>query len=79
MNMLGMGTAMLKDVMKKQNVLPLPELIANARAAGVRFSACDMAMGVMGIKREELIEIDDVAGVATFAELAKQGQNALFI
>lgn len=79
MNMLGMGTAMMKDVMKKQNVLPLPELIANARAAGVRFIACDMAMGVMGIKREELIEIDDVAGVATFAELAKQGQNALFI
>lgn len=79
MNMMGMGTAMMKNVMKKQNVLTLPELIQNARSAGVRFIACDMAMGVMGITRDELIEIDEVAGVATFAELAKQGQNALFI
>ncbi len=79
MNMMGMGTAMMKSVMKKQNVLTLHELIQNARSAGVRFIACDMAMGVMGITREELIDVDEVAGVATFAELAKQGQNALFI
>ncbi len=79
MNMVGMGTTMMKEVMKKQNVLTLPELIRNARSAGVRFIVCDMAMGVMGITREELIDIDEVAGVATFVELAKQGQNALFI
>ena len=79
MDMMGMGTAMMRSVMKKQNVLTLPELIKNARDAGVRFIACDMAMGVMGITREELVEVDEVAGVATFAELAKHGQNALFI
>ncbi len=79
MHMLGIGSAMMRRVMKEQRVLTLPELLASARAAGVRFIACDMAMNVMGIRREELIEIDDVAGVATFAELAKAGQNALFI
>ena len=79
MNMLGMGTAMMKSVMKRQKVLSLPELIASAKAAGVKFIACDMAMGVMGITREELIEVDEVAGVAAFAELAKHSNNTLFI
>jgi peroxiredoxin family protein len=37
-----------------------------------------MAMDVMGITREELIEIDDVAGVASFVEMGKGG-NTLFI
>ena len=79
MEMMGMGSAMMKSVMKKQGVLSLPELIAAARENGVRFIACDMAMGVMGITREELIDIDEVAGVATFAELAKHSGATLFI
>ncbi|MBP3694612.1 MAG: FAD-dependent oxidoreductase [Thermoguttaceae bacterium] len=79
MNMLGMGSAMMKAVMKQKGVLSLPELIQSAREAGVRFIACDMAMDVMGITREELIEVDEVAGVATFAELAARSTNTLFI
>ena len=79
MNMMGMGSAMMKSVMKKQGVLSLPELIAAARESGVRFIACDMAMGVMGITREELVDVDEVAGVATFAELAKNSGATLFI
>jgi len=38
-----------------------------------------MAMGVMGITREELIEVDEVAGVAAFAALARDSNNTLFI
>lgn len=79
MNMLGLGTRMMKGVMARQNVLTLPELIQSARAAGVKFIACDMAMSVMGITREELIDVDEVAGVAAFAELAKRSNNTLFI
>ncbi len=79
MNMLGLGSAMMKKVMKSQNVMSLPELIRSAREAGVRFIACDMAMGVMGIDRQELIEIDETAGVAAFAELAKRCSHTLFI
>ena len=73
MNMCGAGTAMMKHVMKEQNVTSLPELLKQARELGVRFVACEMAMNVMGITREELIEVDDVAGVASFAEMAKDG------
>ena len=79
MDMMGMGTAMMKRVMKKQSVMSLPELIESARAAGVRFIACEMAMDVMGLRREELIEIDEVAGVASFAALARESGTTLFI
>ena len=60
-------------------IMTLPELLASARIAGVKFIACDMAMGVMGITREELVEVDEVAGVAAFAELASRSSNTLFI
>ena len=79
MNMGGMGTSMMKQIMKKQNVLSLPELLQQARSLGVRFVACEMAMNVMGITREELIEVDDVAGVASFVAMAKESSNTLFI
>ena len=80
MNMLGLGTAMMKDVMRRQNIMTLPALIKSAKEAGVKFIACDMAMGVMGLTREDLIdEVDEVAGVAAFAELAKKSTNTLFI
>ena len=79
MNMMGMGSTMMKSVMKRKGVLTLPELIRSAREAGVRFIACDMAMDVMGITRDELIEVDEVAGVATFAALAEESRHTLFI
>ncbi len=79
MHMAGMGTAMMKYVMASQNVASLPEMLENARAMGVKFIACDMAMGVMGITRDELIEVDEVAGVATFIARAKESGPTLFI
>ncbi|HOX07654.1 MAG TPA: FAD-dependent oxidoreductase [Planctomycetota bacterium] len=80
MHMAGMGTAMMKHVMAKKNVSALPELITKARELGVKFIACDMAMDVMGMKREELLDsVDEVAGVATFAALARESGTVLFI
>lgn len=79
MHMAGLGTAMMKHVMASQNVASLPEMLQNARQMGVKFIACDMAMGVMGLTREELIEVDEVAGVATFIARAKESGPTLFI
>ncbi|NLF22579.1 MAG: hypothetical protein GX590_05395 [Lentisphaerae bacterium] len=79
MHMGGMGTAMMKQVMAGQHVPSLPELLNQARGLGVKFIACDMAMGVMGITREELIEVDEVAGVAGFVEMARHSGTTLFI
>ena len=79
MHMAGMGTAMMKQIMAGQNVASLPEMLQNARAMGVKFIACDMAMSVMGLTREELIDVDEVAGVATFIARAKESGPTLFI
>lgn len=67
MNMMGMGTEMMKGVMKKKNVLSLPQLIAYALADdNIRLIACEMSMDVMGIKKEELLDGVELAGVGTF-------------
>ena len=79
MHLAGMGTALMKNIMANQNVASLPEMLHSARALGVKFIACDMAMSVMGITREELIEVDDVAGVATYIARAKESGPTLFI
>ncbi|MDD5729314.1 MAG: DsrE/DsrF/DrsH-like family protein, partial [Victivallales bacterium] len=79
MHMLGMGTAMIKQVMKNKNINSLPELITQARALGVKFTACEMAMNMMGIQPQELLDGVETAGVANFAALAEKSGPVLFI
>jgi len=79
MNMAGLGTAMIKAICKKKNVLSLPELIASAQRAGVRLVACTMTMDLMGIKREELIDGVTEGGVATYLDKAGSANVNLFI
>jgi NADPH-dependent 2,4-dienoyl-CoA reductase/sulfur reductase-like enzyme/peroxiredoxin family protein/rhodanese-related sulfurtransferase/TusA-related sulfurtransferase len=79
MNMAGMGTAMIKGIMRKKNVLSLPELIAAAQQSGVRLVACTMTMDLMGIKREELIDGVEEGGVAMYLDRAGSANVNLFI
>jgi NADPH-dependent 2,4-dienoyl-CoA reductase/sulfur reductase-like enzyme/peroxiredoxin family protein/rhodanese-related sulfurtransferase/TusA-related sulfurtransferase len=79
MNMLGLGSKMMKGIMKKKNVASLDELIAQAKKAGVRLVACTMSMDVMGIHQEELIDGVELAGVASFLGAAEQSDTSLFI
>ncbi len=79
MNMMGMGTAMMKMVMKKKNVDSLPSLIAAARFAGAKLVVCTMSMDVMGIKPEELVDGLEYGGVAAFLGEADQSNMTLFI
>lgn len=79
MNMMGAGTAMMKHVMKQKNVDTLPALIEQAREMGVRFVACEMCMNIMGLRKEELMEGIDVAGVAEFASISENADATLFI
>lgn len=79
MNMGGVGTEMMKHVMKNKNILSLQELIKTAQQNGVKFIACTMSMDVMGIKAEELIDGVELGGVAKYiAETETAGSN-LFI
>ncbi len=79
MHMAGMGTAMIKSIMKKKNVLSLPELIAAAQRSGVRLVACTMTMDLMGIKRQELIDGVEEGGVAMYLDQAGSANVNLFI
>ena len=79
MNMGGMGTLMMKGIMRKKRVNSLPELIKSAQDLGVKFIACTMSMDVMGIKPEELIDGVEFAGVATYLGEADEANVNLFI
>jgi len=79
MNMCGMGTQMIKGIMKKKNVASLSELIAQARKNGVRLVACAMSMDLMGIKKEELIDGVEEGGVAMYLNQAEAAGVNLFI
>lgn len=79
MHMAGMGTMMMKQVMKQRNVYSLPKLIQTARENGVRFIACTMSMDVMGIAKEELIDGVEFGGVASYLSAADRSRTSLFI
>lgn len=79
MNFGGAGTAMMKSIMRKKNVNSLPQLLESAQAMGVKMIACTMSMDVMGIKKEELIEGVELAGVATYLGEADNANVNLFI
>jgi len=54
-------------------------MLQDAIALGAKIYACEMAMNVMGVKKEDLIdEITDIVGVASFLASADGGQ-VLFI
>lgn len=79
MHMAGMGTGMMKAVMKNKHVMSLPELIESARHSGVRIVACAMSMDIMGIQKEELIDGIEIGGVAEYLANASEAQTNLFI
>jgi peroxiredoxin family protein len=79
MNMGGMGTAMMKYVMREKGVASLPELMQDARRQGVRMVACTMSMDVMGIQKEELLDDLDYAGVGAYIGDAEAARMNLFV
>lgn len=79
MNMLGMGPAMIKGIMKSKHVDDIDLMIEKARSLGVRFIACTMSMELMGIRREELIDGIEYAGVGSYISSNENVGTTLFI
>ena len=79
MNMMGLGTRMMKSIMKAQKVMDLPALIKLAQSLDIKFVACEMSMNVMGLKKEELVDGVQLAGVATAVARASESKTTLFI
>lgn len=81
LNMCGMGTEMLKGLMKKKNVASLEELFKIAAELGVEINICQMSMDLMGFKKEEMIDYPNLkyCGVATYLADAGESKVQLFI
>jgi peroxiredoxin family protein len=81
MNMCGMGTAMIKGIMKKHKVASLEEMFRTAGELGVEIAICEMSMNLMGFKKEEMMDYPQmtVCGVATFLSDAQESKIQLFI
>jgi len=79
-HMMGLGTWMMKRLMKDVNFPQLEELMAVAKEMGVKFIACTTSMGIMGISKDAFIpEVDSFAGVATYLADAREGRVNLFV
>ena len=79
MNMMGVGSRMMRYLMNRKGIDSLEALRLQAIENGVEFIACQMSMDVMGVKREELLDNVTIGGVATYMERAEQAGVNLFI
>jgi len=81
MDMGGMGTQMMKHLMKKKNVASLDDMISLAAELEVKIYICEMSMDLMGFSRSEMIDYPDVgfSGVAKFLEEAGTSKAQMFI
>lgn len=79
MNMAGIGSKMMRHIMKKKNVESLESLRDMAIANGVEFIACQMSMDVMGVDKKELLDNVTIGGVATYMNRAEDSSLNLFI
>jgi peroxiredoxin family protein len=81
-NMLGLGTWMMKRLMKDTNMPSVDEYITMAHEMGVNLIGCTTTCGVMGIAPEEETfrsEVKTLSGATYFLNLARQSKVTLFI
>ncbi len=81
MQMVGIGPKMIRSVMKARGVKSLEQLMKDAAEFGVRIHVCEMSMGVMGLKEEEMIDYPgiDYVGVGSFIQMISESRQVIFL
>jgi peroxiredoxin family protein len=81
MHLGGMGTAMIRSVMRRKKTPSVAQLFAHAALLGVEIKICEMSMELMGLRREEMIDYPhlEICGVATFLAEARESAIQLFV
>jgi len=80
LNMFGMGSKMMRHIMKQKQIDSLENLMKQAMESGqLEMIACTMSMDVMGVKREELLDNITLGGVASYLEHSEHANLNLFI
>ena len=79
-NMLGLGTWMMKRLMKEIKTPSLDEMITMSHQMGVKLIACTTTCGVMGLEEDAFrSEVSNLAGAAYFLGEARDSRTTLFI
>ena len=79
-NMLGLGTWMMKRLMKDVNYPSIDDFITMAHQMGVKLIACTTTCGIMGIPEDAFrSEVESLAGAAYFLGEAREAKVSLFI
>jgi peroxiredoxin family protein len=79
-HMFGIGTWMMKKLMRESNMPSVGEFIKMAEEMGVKMLPCTTSCGVMGVDESAFrSEIGSMAGAAFFLNEARQSKVALFI
>jgi len=81
LNMAGMGTIMMKSLMKKKKVASVEEMLELSGNLGIQIYICEMSMKLMGLQRDEMMDYPHLkyCGVATFLAEAQNSKIQLFI
>ena len=79
LNMWGMGSRMMRGIMRRKKIASLEELMRQAIESGVEMIACTMSMDVMGVQREELMDHVTLGGVASYLDRTEEANLNLFI
>jgi peroxiredoxin family protein len=79
-HMMGLGTGMMKKLMKDTRVPSIDEFITMARDMGVKMIPCTTSCGVMGLEEGAFRdEVGSLAGAAFYLNEARQSKVSLFI
>jgi len=79
-NMFGLGTWMIKRLMKDINMPSLDQFITMAHQMGVKMIACTTTIGLMGLSEDSFrSEVTSLAGAAYFLGEARESKVTLFI
>jgi len=82
LNMFGLGTWMMKRLMKETNMPSIDEFITMVKNMGVQLIGCTTTCGVMGIPPEEdtfRSEVEILSGATYFLGEARKSKVTLFI
>lgn len=80
LNMFGMGSWMMKKMMREAHMASLEDLMKLAKQLNVKYIACTTSCAVMGLGEGDLIEgVTSFAGAATYLAEARESKVNLFI
>lgn len=79
-HMFGLGTWMMKKVMKESNYPTIDEFITMAHQMGIKMIPCSTTCGMFGLTEDAFrSEVQSLAGAAYFLNEARQSKVSLFI